>query len=116
MIDPRLISAVALLIIGLALTLFVVRVWLTHPVNRVFLLGKFVTEDGLRLMLANLPAVFALGLFAITAACAKFAYAARWRGEFVGHYADFFGLVEAIFAVWAAGCVLLATVRLCRKG
>ncbi len=117
MIDPRIISAVALVIIGLALDGCVLRVWCTHPVNRVFLVGRFVTEDGLRFMLKHLSTIFALGLFAITAALAKFAYALRWRGNHAAEsYADFLGTVEAIFAVWAAGCVLIATVRLCRKG
>jgi hypothetical protein len=117
MSDPRIVSAIALMVIGLALTSFVIRVWLTHPVNRVFLVGQLVTEEGLRFMLKNLPTVFALGLFSITAALAKLAYAMRWQGnESAESYADILGTIEAIFAVWAAGCVLLATVRLCRKG
>ena len=115
MFDPRIISAIALLVIGLTINAFVVRVWRTHPVNRVFLVGEFVTEEGLRLMLKNLPTVFALGLFAIAAAFAKFAYAARWRGKVDNHFADFFGVIEAVFAVWAACCVMIAMVRLCRK-
>lgn len=114
--DPRFISAIALLLIGLSLIGFVVRVWLTHPVNRVFIVGPFVTEDGLRLLLRNLPTGFALGLFALAAGLAKIAYAARWSGNETGeNLADFFGIVEAVFAVWAAGCVLVTLVRLCRK-
>lgn len=116
MIDPRIISAAALVVIGLVLCGFVVRVWLTHPVNRVFLVGKFVTGEGLRLLLTHLPAVFAAGLFAISAAMARFAYTARWKGEGFGATADFFGTIEAVFAVWAACCVSIMVVRLCRQG
>jgi len=115
-IDPRLISAAALLVIGLLLISFVARVWVTHPVNRVFLVGKFVTEDGLRLLFKNLPSAFALGLFAIAAGCAKIAYVERWKGHIASELADFFGIIEAIFAVWAASCVIIAAVRLCRRG
>ena len=116
MIDPRFVSAAALLLIGLALVGFVIRVWMTHPVNRVFLVGKYVTTDGLELVLKNLPTVFALGLFALTAALAKVAYAKRWAGSLGDHPADFLGTLEAIFSIWAAGCVLLAVGRLCRRG
>lgn len=114
-VDPRLISAIALFLIGFALVGFVVRVWMTHPVNRVFLVGKFVTEDGLRVMLNNLPTVFVLGLAALTMGAAKVGYAMRWAGG-PEYPADFLGTLEAIFLIWAAGCVFLAVVRLCRKG
>lgn len=115
MIDPRFVSAAALFLIGLALVGFVVRVWMTHPVNRVFLIGRYVTADGLELILKNLPTVFALGLFSLTAAIAKVAYALRWAGTLSGHPADFIGTLEAMFSVWAACCVLLGVRRLCRE-
>jgi hypothetical protein len=114
--DPRLISAAALAVIGLVLIWFVIRVWLTHPINRVFVLGPFVTENGLRVLLNNCPTILAVGLFALTAAAAKLAYALRWANHGNESVADFFGAAEAAFAIWAAGCVLIAAVRLCRKG
>ena len=116
MLDPRFISAAAFIIIGLCIIFFVARVWMTHPINRVFKVGPYVTEEGLRLMLSHLPTIFSLGLFSLAAGLAKGAYALRWRGNYNGNWADLFGLIEAIFAVWAASCVIVAVVRLCRKG
>lgn len=116
MLDPRQVSGAAFLLVGVIVCGFVIRVWITHPVNRVFLVGDYITGKGLRFLLNNLPTVFALGLAAISAGIAKFAYAARWTGDSMGSAADFFGTIEAIFTVWAAGCVCIAAWRLCRKG
>lgn len=117
MIDPRIVSGTCLLLIGLVLSAFVIRVWMTHPVNRVFLVGRFVTEDGLKLLLRNLPTAFACGLFAISMGAAKLAYVDQgFEGNPANHPAVFFGTVEASFAVWAAVCVTIVVARLCRKG
>ena len=116
MVDPRLISAAAFLLIGLVFCTFALRVWNTHPVNRVFLLGPFVTEAGQLFILRNLKTVFFLGLFSIAEACAKVAYAYRWSGHPFGGAADKFGSVAAVFALVAACCVCVAARRLCQKG
>jgi hypothetical protein len=100
---------------GVVMIYFVIRVWLTHPVNRVFYLGSFVTEKGLELILRNCPTIFGMGLFFLSAASAKMAYTLRWANQQGGDFADFFGAIEAAFAVWAASCVTIATVRLCRR-
>jgi hypothetical protein len=113
--DPRLISAVALLIIGLSVCGFVLRVWNTHPINRVFLVGDYLTEKGLRFLLKYvLVTAFAGGLYALAMAAAKFAYVARWRGGAVP--ADAFGSIEAVFSVWAVVAVLWVVIQLGRRG
>lgn len=116
MSDPRIVSAVAFYVIGLAAIALTLRIWWTHPINRVFSIGPFVTEAGLRAILDNTPALFALGLFALSAGVARHMYWLDARGHPTPLPANFFGLIEAIFAIWAAASVIIAAVRLCRKG
>lgn len=114
--DPRLVTALALGIVGMAAMMIAVRIWWTHPINRVFALGPFVTEAGLKALLRHTPTIFALGVFAVASAASHTAFVARWSGHLSTEWAHFFGLLEALFAVWAAGAVLLTAWRLWRKG
>ena len=116
MIDPRFVSAGALIVIGAILCGFIIRVWNTHPINRVFVLGPYVTQAGQALLLKNLPTVFAIGLGVIAAGGAKIGYALRWHGQAGGDWADHLGIIEMVFLLWAAGCVIVAAWRLWRKG
>lgn len=113
--DPRLVTAAAYLVVGLAASAVSLRIWWTHPVNRVFGLGPFVTEAGLRLVLANVRAIFALGLFALASGLSRLAYWKAGVASTGGGWPHFFGLIEMIFAVWAAACVVVAGWRLCRR-
>jgi hypothetical protein len=112
--DPRLLTAFALFIVGLAATSLAVRIWWTHPINRVFSLGPFVTEAGLKALLVHSPTIFALGLFAYASSASHLAFVARWNGHIGTEAAHFFGLVEALFATWAAIAVTVTAWRLWR--
>lgn len=110
--DPRLISAAALMIVGVIITRLAVRIWFTHSINRVFSLGPFVTAEGLEALLKNSFTIFMLGVFALSSAAARFAYWARWNEYLSTEVAHLFGLIEALFATWAAAMVVLTGWRL----
>jgi hypothetical protein len=113
--DPRIITGIAYLIVGLSAIGVSLRIWWTPSINRVFSLGPFVTEEGLRFVLQHTRMVFALGAFAVASGLSRFAY---WQAG-VAHsstgWHHFFGVVETIFAAWAAGCVIYAAWRACGK-
>lgn len=113
--DPRIITAVAYAIIGLSAITLALRIWWTHPINRVFSLGPYVTEAGLKALLRNVRTVFALGCFALASAASRFAY---WQAGVVDaktSHSHFFGAIETAFAWWAAVCVIIAVVRTLRR-
>jgi hypothetical protein len=107
--DPRYITAGGLTFVGVALCVLALRVWWTHPVNRVFFLGDYVTEEGIRTLLGAVPLIFVIGLAVISSALARLAYSLRLP------FREAAGLIEAIFSVWAAGSVIVVTVRLWRS-
>lgn len=114
--DPRYITAVALLIVGIAALSVAARILSTHPINRVFTLGPFVTEEGLRALLKYTPTIVALGMFALACGASNIAYALRWEGRVSTETAYFFGYLEAGTAIWAGVAVIVTAVRLWRRG
>lgn len=63
MFDARLLVGPAMLVIGAALIAISMRLWLVRPVNRVWKLGPFVTEAGLKAVLNLRFTFFAMGAF-----------------------------------------------------
>jgi len=66
--DPHLWTAGAYCVIGLMLLAGALHIWWTHPVNRAFTFGPYLTEKGVRLVLRMLPLVWLFGL--VIASCA----------------------------------------------
>lgn len=115
-LDLRWLTASCFVAIGAIFIWFALRVWRTHPINRVFSLGPFVTEEGLRLLLSSVGTLFSIGLWLLSAGVARFSYWLRWNHHLASEIANFLGIIEAVFSLWAAGCVIIAAWRLCRKG
>lgn len=112
--DARLLTALSLLVIGCIIVTAALAMWRMHPINRVFALGPYVTEEGMRALLSNWTVVFALGVTALAEAGARVAYWAM-RSSYVGSdFANIFGMAEAIFTTWAAAYTVKATVALWR--
>ncbi len=100
--DLRLFSAAALFIIGFFFLMFSLRIWLTHPVNRVFTIGPFVTEAGLQLVLRHIPLIAILGVYALSTGLADVSYYARAHWGFGWDAANTLSLVSSIMAITAA--------------
>jgi hypothetical protein len=66
--DPLIYTAGAYYIIGLLLIVTASMLFSAHPVNRVFLLGKYLTPDGARVLMKNWPFVSMFGLFIFSCA------------------------------------------------
>lgn len=112
--DPRLITAFALCVMGLCVTGLSIRLWWTHPVNRALFLGPFITPDGMRWLTSHGNLLFSLGLALFAGGFSRAVYWARRQNLVNDDVANFFGLIECIFAVWAAGLVFLAGRRMAR--
>lgn len=110
--DFRLVSAIALLIIGFCFLMFSLRIWLTHPVNRVFTIGPFVTEAGLQLVLRHIPLVFILGVYALATALADVSYYARAHWGFGWDAANTLSLLSSAMAILAAVYTLAVSKEL----
>jgi hypothetical protein len=110
-IDARIVTAICLCLIGLIVTCFTVKVWWTHPVNRAFLFGPYLTQEGLRVILRGWPLLFLLGALALAGGFSRFVYWLRWQGASVDDLAGMAGLIEAGLSLWAAGAMVIFTVR-----
>ncbi len=100
--DLRLLSAIALLIIGCCFLIFSLRIRLTHPVNRVFTIGPFVTDAGLQLVLRHIPLIAILGVYALSTSLADVSYYARAHWGFSWDAANALSLVSSIMAIIAS--------------
>lgn len=106
--DARLITAFGLFVVGVILISGAVKMWATHPVNRVFTLGQYVTEEGLRLVLNNWIIVFTFGVTALAEAAGRVAYWAQDKGLISPGITGAIGVLEAGFTVWAMICTIRA--------
>ncbi len=112
MFDLRLVTAVALLIIGFCFLVFSARIWLTHPVNRVFTIGPFVTEAGLQLVLRHIPLIFILGLYAVADAVTEVAYYARAHWGLGWAPANSLSVLSSVMAIFASVYVVAVSKEL----
>lgn len=110
-VDARIITAICLCIIGFIVTGFTLKVWWTHPINRVFLFGPYLTPEGLKVILRGWPMLFLLGALAISGGVSRFVHWLRWRGLAADELASMVGLVEAALSLWAAGGLVIFAVR-----
>jgi hypothetical protein len=110
--DPRILTGPALVIIGAFLVTISLRLIFVHPINRVFRIGPFVTEEGLRAVLRSRALLFSYGMFFLTQGVAS---AIFWLGssqDLHNLYVVAFGSFGAVFAVAAACFTLAAAVRM----
>lgn len=111
--DPRIVVACCFYVVGISAIGLALRIWWTHPINRVFNLGPFVTPAGLEFLLRYLTlGIFALGLFALSAGAAKHAYWASDLDCGTAEIARFFGFLEMLFALGGAGFVAFIVGRI----
>lgn len=114
MIDPRILTGPAQFVIGAFLVTIAMRLYMVHPVNRVFRLGPFVTERGLVAVLRMRVLFFTYGMFFLTQGVTSTVY---WlvAGQNVHNpFVAAFGSFGAAFAIGAAYFTLLAAWRLWR--
>lgn len=112
--DPRYLTGPTSIVLGGVLVWIAARLWLVRPVNRVFRIGPFVTERGLRALLAMRPLFLIWGMFLSTQGTASVLY---WfvTGEQAGHpMVALFGSLAAGFAVCSLALVVAGLWRLWR--
>lgn len=119
--DAHLWTAGAYYIIGVVLIGLAFSVWWTHPVNRVFIFGRFLTEDGMRLVMMSWPMVLLFGAFIFS--CAVDHHVEYLHSHGRPHLREavvFFSIVEAVISGLTAIVILALGGRalwrlLCRK-
>lgn len=114
-VDARIVTAACLWVIGCIVTGFTLKVWWTPPINRAFLFGPYLTEEGLRTALRAWPLLFLLGALALASGFSKFAYWLQAKGAEVEGLAGMAGLIEAALSLWAAGALIIFTLRTWRS-
>ena len=99
-------TACAYLFIGGALLHLAARMWFSHPINRVFIFGPYLTEEGLRAVLKSWPLVFLFGAFILS--CAIDHGLDLWFGghRVVARGLEIAAVSEAVISVFTALCVL----------
>lgn len=115
-------TAFAYYVIGPAMIGTAFTVWWTHPINRVFIFGRYLTPDGMRLVMMSWPMVLLFGAFIFSCAVDHHAHWLYRNGSTaIGERALlFFSTVEAVISCLTALIILYlggrAMVRLlCRK-
>lgn len=112
--DPRTLTGPSLVIIGALFLFIALRLWLVHPLNRVFRIGPFVTEEGLRAVLGMRATFFAFGCFFITQGGSGMTY--WWIANRDETYPPvvLLGSAATCFSIWAGFLAVRAAWRLWR--
>lgn len=100
-------TAVAYYIIGFSMLAAAFSVWWTHPINRVFIFGRFLTPDGMRLVMMSWPMVALFGAFIFSCAVdhhVEYFYS-HGNPELLNAVV-FFSIVEAVISCLTAGIIL----------
>lgn len=105
--DAHLWTAGAYFVIGLILIGLAFAVWFTHPVNRVFVFGPYLTERGMHVVMRSWPLVALFGAFIFSCAVD---HAVEWlmmhgRPELHGAL-TFFSVIEAVIS-WFTALVMI---------
>ena len=111
--EPRVLTGPAFFVLGLVFSWIVLRIWLVHPINRVFRLGPYVTERGIAAVLTMRPIFLAYALLGLTNGTTRMVYWFAVRSP-NAPIIKFLGSLEAGLSVWAAFLTVKATIRLWR--
>lgn len=115
--DAYLWTSASYFVIGIALLVAAFTVWHTHPVNRVFLFGPYVTQAGIQLLMRYWPLVFLSGAFIFSCGIDHLIHWSYEHGQSSMSASRFFSIIEAVISGLMALCVLLIVARaLLRKG
>lgn len=107
----HLLTAFAYYVIGAILIYVAVKVWWTHPVNRAFLFGPYLTETGVRELLRLWPMTFMFGAFIASCAVDHNLDWLAMRGMADPRWVETAALVEAIISWGTALSLLLICLR-----
>lgn len=111
----RFITDLLLLGIGGLLIWVAIKMWRTHPVNRVFSFGPYVTEEGMRLVLQHWMVVFSFGLTLVSQGLSRAAFK-LWKLKYIGTDLEIMlGITEVCFTAWAAYCFAKAAIVIYRR-
>lgn len=110
-LDARVVTGICQCLIGLIVLGFTVKVWWTLPINRAFLFGPYLTAEGIKVVLRGWPLLFLLGALALAGGITRFVYWLEGLGADLDQLAGLAGLVEASLSLWAAGALVIFTVR-----
>ena len=101
-------TAAAYYIIGAVLIAVAWKVWWTHPLNRVFLFGEYVTPAGVSLVMRHWPMVALFGAFIFSCAVDHHVEWLMMHGRpGLAPALKFFSVVEAVISWVTALSVLL---------
>lgn len=103
--DALIYTACAYYLIGLVMMVVAVSVWWTHPINRAFLFGPYLTEGGIRLLLHSWPFVFLFGAFIFSCAAEHHVHWLFAHDLAPAELVDLLGTIEAVISVFTALCV-----------
>lgn len=109
--NAHLYTALAYYLIGLAMIAVAIKVWWTHPVNRAFMFGPYVTPAGIAMLLRLWPFVALFGAFILSCALDHHADWLAARGLISYEIVDTLGTIEAIISVFTALSICAALAR-----
>ncbi len=118
--DAHIWTALAYYIIGVAMLALAFKVWWTHPINRVFIFGPYLTTQGIKVVMMSWPLVALFGAFIFSCAVDHHVDWLVSRGAHdLVKWLHFFGVIEAVIS-WLTALVVIylggrAVVRLCQK-
>lgn len=112
--EARVLTGPAMLVIGSLFLWVAYRLWAVSPINRVFRLGPYVTEEGIKAVVRLRLYFLALGLFLTMQGMSNITF---WfiAGRNIQSFAvQFQGSLAAGFAVFAAVKTVVVMLRLWR--
>lgn len=113
----NLMTAVAYYIIGSLLIYISVKVWMTNPVNRVFLFGDYLTQRGVKTLMACWPLVSLFGVFIFACAAEHHLHYLYALGDTdIILYVTFMGWIEAAISLITALVVIYIAARWVTRG
>lgn len=111
--ELRFFTGPAFLIVGALMLTIALRLWLVHPINRVFRIGPFVTERGMKAILRMRMVFASFGALTFESGVYRCSY---WFFSQNVHASVvvFLGSLESGLAGWAAIIAIIAAVRVWR--
>lgn len=110
--DPRFVTGISTITIGLFIIAIPLRLWFIHPINRVFKLGPFITEAGFRAVLENRPTFFAIGLYLLLNGASRVFYGLQSVGYVSDNFVNVVGGAEALLSIWAGVLTVIGAHRI----